>query len=320
MQQRLNGVIMGAYEIVNQYKGDIMIRKRLNSIGMNLLLYILITFLFMEHSYHLPAAISQDDGAVCLLAYGLGGLCLYAFVRITGQRPESAEPGLFKDRQSMRPFIFLGIICIAICVQYISAGIDYVLESGLNAIGYSAKDSMEEASSDSDTIMMFIYSGLGAPIIEELIYRGYVLRNLLSYGKIPAIIVSSLLFGVMHENIPQAIFAFLLGLVLGYVATEYSVKWAIILHMFNNMIYGDLFYRFAQLFSKDAQSIIYTITDGVLIIGAVLTLILARKRLAAFFRGAHGEKGFAKEVLLSVYIMLFIATELFVGVMAFTKI
>ena len=37
----------------------------------------------------------------------------------------------------------------------------------------------------------------------------------------------------MHGNIPQAVFAIFVGVVLGYVTIEYSIWWAILLHIFN---------------------------------------------------------------------------------------
>ena len=78
------------------------------------------------------------------------------------------------------------------------------------------------------------------PIAEEIVYRGFVMNILKPYGKHFAIVCSAIIFGIMHANIHQIFFAILVGLVLGYVAMEYSLKWAVALHIFNNCIFSFL--------------------------------------------------------------------------------
>ena len=55
---------------------------------------------------------------------------------------------------------------------------DMAVESGLNQFVYTAEGGMEMATSGSLTITMFLYSSLVGPIVEELIYRGFVMRSL----------------------------------------------------------------------------------------------------------------------------------------------
>lgn len=52
-----------------------------------------------------------------------------------------------------------------------------------------------------------------APIYEEIIYRGIILKGLsIKYNDNLAVIVSALLFAVMHMNLHQGINAFFLDL------------------------------------------------------------------------------------------------------------
>ena len=67
-------------------------------------------------------------------------------------------------------------------------------------------------------------------------FRGIIQKPLEKYGKMLAIVVSSLLFAIYHGNIIQGIYAFICGLLLGFVASEYSLKYSVILHVFNNLI------------------------------------------------------------------------------------
>jgi len=96
-------------------------------------------------------------------------------------------------------------------------------------------------STGSDAMELFFrdYSGvlyvvLLGPVLEEIIFRGAVLRSLEPFGQNFAIVVSSLLFGLYHLMLFQGVFAFFIGLVLAYCAIRFSIKWAILLHILNN--------------------------------------------------------------------------------------
>jgi len=84
------------------------------------------------------------------------------------------------------------------------------------------------------SIVGVLYIVLIGPVIEELVFRGAVLRHLMPYGVNFAIVTQALLFGLYHMNFFQSLHAFLLGLVLGYLAARFSLKWAIALHILNN--------------------------------------------------------------------------------------
>ena len=76
-----------------------------------------------------------------------------------------------------------------------------------------------------------------APVIEEIINRGFVLHGLLRFGPGAALAGSSLLFGVIHPpgNIPAAT---LIGVVLGMAALRCGVLWpSVIAHAtYNGLI------------------------------------------------------------------------------------
>lgn len=77
------------------------------------------------------------------------------------------------------------------------------------------------------------------PICEEVVFRGAVIRALLGWrnnGKL-AVIVSAIMFAVVHVNPAQMPHAFLLGLLLGWVFVRTdSVIPGIIIHGTNNLI------------------------------------------------------------------------------------
>ena len=54
--------------------------------------------------------------------------------------------------------------------------------------------------------------------MEELLYRGIVLGQLLLWMKpAAAVLISAILFGIFHFNVVQFLYAFLVGLLIGAV-------------------------------------------------------------------------------------------------------
>ena len=82
-----------------------------------------------------------------------------------------------------------------------------------------------------------LYLLIVAPIAEELIFRGLVLKTIAPYGKKLAIVVSAALFGLMHGNLNQFLGAFVCGIVFAAIDVKYgSILPSIIIHMLNNSL------------------------------------------------------------------------------------
>ena len=87
----------------------------------------------------------------------------------------------------------------------------------------------------------YLALGILAPLAEEMVFRGAILRTLLNYfnGRMywVPIIVSALLFGLVHGNMAQLLNAFLIGILLGwmYYRTE-SIVPGVVLHWVNNTV------------------------------------------------------------------------------------
>ncbi|PKO96373.1 MAG: hypothetical protein CVU12_05410 [Bacteroidetes bacterium HGW-Bacteroidetes-7] len=88
----------------------------------------------------------------------------------------------------------------------------------------------------SNKISSFIAVVLFAPILEEIFCRGIILRGLLVHlSPSKAILWSAIMFGIMHLNPWQAIPAFMLGLLMGWIYYRTHSIWIVILiHLVNN--------------------------------------------------------------------------------------
>jgi membrane protease YdiL (CAAX protease family) len=77
------------------------------------------------------------------------------------------------------------------------------------------------------------------PIVEEAIFRGYLLRTMVknNYSPVLAVILQALLFTVIHLSFRNAPAIFLAGLILGFVAYSfYSIIPGIIIHSIFNIL------------------------------------------------------------------------------------
>ena len=99
------------------------------------------------------------------------------------------------------------------------------------------EDLMKQLMEKSPLWITIISVSVFAPIFEEWLCRGMILRGLLAnrFSPASAIAVSSIFFAVLHINPWQAIPAFILGCLFGYVYYRTgSLKLTMFMHCVNN--------------------------------------------------------------------------------------
>lgn len=177
---------------------------------------------------------------------------------------------------------FFAILSVFLSGQMIYQILVMVSETVLNIFGLSMMEGLEALSVDSDHFGMFLYAGILAPIAEEILFRGLIQRTLLPYGKRFAILCSAFTFGIFHGNLLQSPYAFLVGLVLGYTAAEYSIAWSMVLHMINNLVIADLLNRLTAGLSDIGAAVVVW---GILLsfsIAALAVVIVKRKAIRSY--------------------------------------
>ena len=93
-----------------------------------------------------------------------------------------------------------------------------------------------QGTTGGNFILSFITVSLFAPLFEEWLCRGVVLRGLLTKMRpAGAIAISAAFFAILHMNPWQALPAFLLGILFGYVYYKTgSLKLTMLMHCVNN--------------------------------------------------------------------------------------
>lgn len=83
--------------------------------------------------------------------------------------------------------------------------------------GHETSSGGNEVLGQTDLWLALLFAGVLGPIAEEFIFRKVLIDALHRYGDAVAILVSALVFGLMHGNFEQCFYAFGLGLVFGYI-------------------------------------------------------------------------------------------------------
>ena len=179
-------------------------------------------------------------------------------------------------------FGFFGMLMLMYSLSFF---VQNILISGCFAMGFSPVS--EEYLSESDLSVGFIIcelitTALLAPIAEELMFRGVILRRLSSVSQRFAIFFSALIFGLMHGNLIQAVLGFLVGLVLGYAAVKTgSLLLPIAGHIFINT-FACSTSIVTYLTDMDTANMYWIGLIGVFAVAGLLTLValLSKKAVA----------------------------------------
>ena len=226
-------------------------------------------FLAMEQAAYQAA----ESGWGYFLAAAIGFLILLLW-----KKPRFWKEEIWARGRPMKCGRFFGILCVFLGGQLLSQIMVVVLELLLNCFDLTIMEGMEALSVEPDNFSMFLYSGLLAPIAEEILFRGLIQRSLMPFGKKFAIFCSAFTFGLFHGNLIQTPFAFVVGLILGYVASEYSIGWAMLLHMINNLVIADSLSRLTSGLPEEAAALI--IWGILLFFGVAGAVVLTVKRKA----------------------------------------
>lgn len=189
---------------------------------------------------------------------------------------------LLESRGRMTAGIFLTLLCLCMTAQLLNSFWVTGLEAVMNFFGKSLMETLESVSGSSDSLSMFLYASIAAPITEEIIFRGYIQGELEKYGRKFAILGSAFLFGIFHGNLIQTPYAFVMGLVLGYAAAEYHIGWAIGIHLFNNLVLADLLSRATAGLPEAAAGAIQLVLLGGAALAAVIVLVAKRRAVGSY--------------------------------------
>lgn len=179
----------------------------------------------------------------------------------------------------------LGIICFVINVA-----VSTLFNGILTFTGYefSGGTSVADYSTGNFFLQIFLVAVLPA-ICEEFLHRGILLQGIKHIGFKKAIVISSLLFALIHFNVQQVCYAFVIGLILGFVAVvSKNIYPAMIIHFVNNAvatylefashrgwIFGNTLDNLSEFLKNNTPFVVFTVVVIVmLVVVALLCLFI----------------------------------------------
>ena len=134
-------------------------------------------------------------------------------------------------------------------------------------------------------VLYYIFVGIIPPLVEEFIFRGVILSRFQKYGNGFAIFASAIIFALFHGNIMQLIFAFICGIVLGFIAVRTkNIFIPIIIHAVNNSFSVTIELLYEYCFENFANMISSLMLMGLLGLGVLSFILLIIKRRYFFKR------------------------------------
>ncbi len=215
-------------------------RATINRIAISMLAFVLLNLiqgLFLSMLSGFTDAMSPVLGEIVYeltsaLLYTLN-FCLPALLFVKLPSPMPVQPINWRCELPVHtPFyLFFGVALIS-AAAYVNA----FMVGFLNYAEFSKEVLWQrELSSNYQLVLMLITLVVVPAFVEELLFRGVILTNLLPFGKTTAIFVSAVLFGLMHQNIEQLFYATAAGVVIGWVYLRTKSVWScVLLHFFNN--------------------------------------------------------------------------------------
>lgn len=217
--------------------------------------------------------------------YWLGGPHLDTY----GEPNQRGLMSQYGSGRRMTPLVVLSLIALTMGVQSLIT----FFSLAVSMLGGELPSPTSESIDDSmTTVSMWLYVSLLAPICEEMIFRGVLMKSLKPLGKNFAIVTTAIMFGFFHGDLVQGLFAALSGLLLGYVAMEYSLVWSIGLHFFNNAVLAGVMDTLASTYLGDNGYAIYSI--GIMLFGFIVSAIvlaLGHKQIGAYVRANRSAPG-----------------------------
>ena len=126
-----------------------------------------------------------------------------------------------------------GALSLTVLAGALNMLVSYVVDSLPESSMTAGYNELTSVLTNGGFGIVLLTSGILAPIVEELIFRfGFIYLNRGRDLKL-MIFISSLAFGIAHMNPVQSTYAFLLGLVLGYVyvKSDFNLLSSIIMHI-----------------------------------------------------------------------------------------
>ena len=215
-------------------------RKKLTRVAYGIYFFIVICFVLirMLSAFGMLDFLGKWNSIIFTLVIQvvlLIGGSVFLFSYLTKNKIKDTL-SFFSLKKISKKVFFISVI-LGIVVFFLNIFVSSFFNSIISFLGYSSSR-VGVIISDYPIwllIINLILTALLPGICEEVAHRGMILSATKKIGKGKAILISALLFGLLHLNIEQFFYATLIGLFLGFLTLATgSIFPAMIIHFMNN--------------------------------------------------------------------------------------
>lgn len=239
---------------------------------MSTLIGLFVAFLYSKTSLELDFIYDQGVGSwafssiATVLFIGLPFLATYIVLRkkkITGILPM----GTTYNRKAST-YLVIVFLPLTLLSTFLINFVSLMIQSFMGVDFTSGMEDMA-VKSVKDFLFMTLFVAVIPAILEEIAIRGVLLQPLRRFGDGFAIVVSAVIFSLLHGNMVQIPYTVIAGIYFGYVMVATGSLWpSIILHFFNNF-YSVIITAFDSNFSATTANVLTLLTLGVMTVAGI---------------------------------------------------
>ena len=283
-------------------------KKVIGSIGVALLFFLLFLFVFQTvlsiAALVLPLVIANARwcDSIYQLLYAAGYLSSFMVPVAIIKRQIKRNKLVYQPMKTTLRFSKLAFLAIPLGISVIFSAA-YINAAWVEVFYVPDVMDMLAPTVSSyeayEIILQFIVVCLVPGFCEEFLFRGAILTNCLPFGRSTAILISSLLFSLMHQNPQQFFYAFAAGIFLGVLYEKSGSIWpGVFLHTLNNFVssvQGILPTDFSDVFQG---ALVTAVLELFILFGGMIALAVLLPRFFGKKRN-YGEGVFGKTVAAS---------------------
>ncbi len=225
----------------------------------------------------------------------------------------AVQKGHFTERTGLKPLSLTNGILVMLMALCLSPLLTFVNALSQCFVKAPTTDLIIEQAKSYGFVQMFLLVALLPAFCEELVYRGVFFRTYRAQAVVPGAMLSALLFGIMHGNLNQFIYAMLMGFIfaLTVYATE-SLVASMLMHLTINGLSTILLFAVGDSeLAEESANIELTVPNvlkvytGPAVVGSILAFLLFRKIAKRCETWDHIREAFAAEDKPGKFLRLF---------------
>lgn len=213
-------------------------KKFFSKIGFNYLAYSIASILFLIILSNIIAVIRPEILNNINIATIITAICNYVLplpiLLFLMRKLDSTE--IKKNNLGFKTF--LKYLCITFTLMWIGNITGTIITNLLSfTIQNDIANPIQNLINSTDLWLNLILISLIGPIFEEIIFRKILIDRTIKYGPLASILVSAIIFGLIHGNLNQFCYTILVGGFFAYVYIKTGqIKYSIGLHIILNML------------------------------------------------------------------------------------